>query len=107
MADPYPTITFQVNLALHTTEAIGPNTNVVNPEMLHPDRHQDDQDNALTDIANRPASLSTWLPGLLAGENANMKNGDQFTLHGQKATYMRDNYANGFAPADRAWLDVV
>lgn len=107
MVDPYPTITFQVNLSLKTTEAIGPNTNVISPTLLHPDQHQDSPDAGRVETSNRTSTLSTWLPGLLAGENAGLKDGDQFTLYGQKATYMRDNYAIGFAPAERAWLDVV
>jgi hypothetical protein len=50
MANPVPEITFRVNLELLDTEQIGPNTNAVNPHMLHPTRHQDSQDNALVEL---------------------------------------------------------
>jgi hypothetical protein len=107
MAQPaHPVITFQVNLEVNDTEAVGPNTNLVNPHILHPMRHQDDQDNAITEKNNIRNTRGLWLPGLLAGENlagsmgvTNIRNrlghGDRFTVKGLKAIYIKDTYTSG------------
>jgi len=105
-APAHPTINFEVNLTLHSTEAFGPKTNLVNPHMLHPMRYQSDQDNAVAEQGNIVNTISSWLPGQL-GENIKLKHGERFTLNGLKAIYVRDNYAEGYAPADRAWLKIV
>jgi len=93
----HPVLTFQVNLELNGNEAIGPNTNLVNPHILHPMRHQDDQDNAIAEISNVKNTRSLWLPGLLDAENrgAGLSHGDQFTVRGLKAIYIKDTYTNG------------
>lgn len=105
MAEPsHPVITFQVNLELNSTEGIGPNTNLVNPHILHPDRHQNDQDNAISEKSNRSSTRSLFLPGLLVGENragntgiggTRLQHGDRFTVKGLKALYIKDTYTNG------------
>ena len=96
MSDPvHPVITFQVNLTPALTEELGPKTNLLNPHVLAPDRHQNDQDRAIADIANRENNLSTWLPGLLVGENRALKHGDQFTVKGLKSLYIKNTYTNG------------
>jgi hypothetical protein len=96
MSDPeHPVITFQVNLTPLSTEDVGPLTNLLNPHVLHPDRHQSDQDNAVAEFSNRENNRSTWLPGLLAGENRALKHGDQFTVNGLKALYIKDTYTSG------------
>jgi hypothetical protein len=106
MADvAHPSFTFLVNLELLSTEQIGPSTNAINPAMLHPTRHQDDQDNAVVEKSNFRTTRSTWNPGIL-GLNRVLKHGDTFTVTGQKAIYLRDMYAVGFAPADRAVLEI-
>ncbi len=102
----HPSFTFTVNLELLNEEQIGPNTNAISTGILHPSRHQDDQDNALVEKSNFKNTRSTWIPGKLAGENRVLKHGDTFTLTGQKALYIRDLYGIGFAPADRAFLEV-
>lgn len=114
----YPTITFQVNLGINRTEAIGANTNQSEDTMLHPDRHDNDQDRAVANIANHSSEKITWLSGLLAGSNVNLRHGDQFTLSGAKAEYVRKMFVaapgdgiptnmTGEAPADRAVLTIV
>ena len=106
MADvAHPSFTFLVNLELLKTEAIGPKTNSISPAMLHPSRHQDDQDNAQLEQANFKTTRSTWKPGLL-GLNRVLRDGDTFTVTGHKGIYLRDMYAVGFAPADRACLEI-
>ena len=107
MADPYPTITFRVNLELKNEEQIGPNTNEKGVSILHPDLHQTSADRGRTEKSNRVNTRSSWNPGLLAGKNWSLKDGDEFTQHGQQALYTRDTYAIGFAPADRAYLEIV
>jgi len=107
MSDPqHPIITFQVNLEIQSEEEVGPNTNLVNPHMLNPFRYQSDQDNAVDEQSNLKNTRGLWLPGLLAGENMAgtmgvtnkrdlLHHGDQFTLSGQKAMYVKDTYTNG------------
>ena len=101
----HPSFTFTVNLELMSTEQIGPDTNAINPGMLHPSRHQNDQDNARTEQSNFKNTRSTWKPGLII-DNRALKHGDTFTVTGQKGLYLRDMYGIGYAPADRACLEV-
>ena len=107
MADPYPTITFRVNLELKSEEQIGPNTNEKDVSILHPDLHQNSADRGRLEKSNRVNTRSSWNPGLLGAKNWALKDGDEFTQHGQQALYTRDTYAIGFAPADRAYLEIV
>lgn len=104
----HPSITFEVDLELNMTEAIGPHTNLVNPHILHPDRHQNDQDNAVTEKDNRKnnrsayigvdsVTLGTLSSGLLELEHRQLKHGDQFTLKGLKALEIRDKFALDYA----------
>ena len=107
MSDPvHPSITFTVDLSLKGAELIGPNTNSVSTSILHPDQYQLSSDNGRTEAGNRATSRSSWLPGQLVGENRKLKDGDTFTKTGLKAIYIRDLYAVGFAPSDRAWLTI-
>lgn len=91
MATLHPTITFRVKV----------NADLVH--YLHPDRHQTDQDLAITQSAQHDVQRLTWLPGFLNCENIRFKNGDTFTVNGQKAIYLKDNYTTG----DNAFLEVV
>ena len=106
MANPHPTLTFTVNLTLSTQEAIGPITNSHDEAVLHPDQYQIDPDVGRLATAQRVNDLVTWLPGLFAGNNINLKHGDSFTTYGSQAIYLRDMYGIGYAPADRAVLTV-
>jgi hypothetical protein len=92
MAYPHPTITFEVDLTLMKSENLGPLTNTISAAMLHPDRHDNSQDRAIASINQRGDHLSTWLPGLNAATNRALKHGDQFTVHGLDAIYIRDHY---------------
>lgn len=114
----YPTITFQVNLGVPKTEALGPNTNQTDRDMLHADRHRTDQADALTYQANRASEKITWLSGLLGGNNLNLRDGDTFTLSGGKAEYVRKMFVaapgdgiatamTGEATGDRAFLSIT
>ena len=96
MAEPHPTITFEVKLDLNSTEAIGPNTNLVNPHMLHPSMHQDSPDLGRTQESNFKNTRSTWLSSLIPGGGIRqLKDGNQFTVSGQKAIYLRNQYVSG------------
>ena len=90
-----------------TNEAIGPVTNNRNVGILHPDQFQESADRGRTDTAARITQGVTWLPGLLNDNNVEMKNGDEFTATGDRAIYLRDTYGIGYAPADRAVLEIV
>lgn len=101
-------LTFRVNLELLSAEQIGVLDGNRSVNMLHPDRHQSDQDNAVSEQANRKNTRSTWIPGQLVGENRALTHGDTFTAYGEKAVYIRDMYASGYATAaDRTFLEVV
>lgn len=101
----HPIITFRVNLVNSLQEKIGPNTNQQTVTMLHPDRHVNREASAeLATTLGRDIQKVTWLPGLLAAENIELKNGsDTFTVTGSKATYLKNMYTSG----DRAFLTVV
>jgi len=107
MSDPaHPSITFRVNLALSSSETIGPSTNSDNPSMLHPTQHQNSPDNGRVEESNLKNTRVTWLPSQLLN-NRQLKHGDEFTVSGLKALYIRDMYASGYAPSDRAFLEVI
>lgn len=97
MSEPaHPSITFRVKLDLSDTEAIGPNTNLVNPHVLHPSAHQDSPDLGRSEKANFASTRSTWLESSFAGGRLRqLKNGDEFTVNGLKAIYLRDHYVAG------------
>ena len=107
MANPVPTIVFQVNLALLNNESIGPVTNSVTTGVLSPDQYQVSPDNGVVENANRKSTRSSWLPSLQMAPNVDLHDGDRFTEYGQRAVYLRDTYGIGYAPADRAYLTVV
>ena len=110
-------ITFQVDLSLPTSEAVGPLTNESMQGTLHPDKlvNPENQVLAATLLANRPNTRSLWIQtgagvpsqiGGIVGQKG-LKHGDQFTLQGSQAIYVRNMYAVGYAPYDRAVLRVV
>ncbi len=101
MANPSPTIVFTVNLNLLMNEENGSLNSVTSQGVLHPDRHQSDQDNALVEMAQRK-NLRTVKIG-----NRDYKHGDTITEYGMKAVYLRDTYGIGYAPNDRACLTVT
>lgn len=102
----HPTYTFRVNLSLLSNEAFGPITNSHNVGMLSPDQHQDSPDRGRVENANRKNTLSTWLPDILRN-NYKLKHGDEFTISGMRALYIRNTYCVGYAPSDRAFLELV
>jgi len=105
-----PTIVFQVNLTLLTTEAVGPNTNLVNPHVLSPFAYENNPANTVTEINNAPTFRSMWIPGKKGDKNIeSWKHGTQFTAYGKHALYLKNTYGIGIAgvPADRQFLTVV
>ena len=107
MANPSPEITFRVNLELLSTEAIGPLTNERNPSILHPTQHVESPDRGRTDKAYLKNTRVAYIPGLTAAVNRELRQGETFTAYGQQAIYIRDQFAVGYAPAERAVLEVV
>jgi len=106
MTTPYPTITFSVNLAPLTNEAIGPTTNSTSTGVLSPDMYQG-ADQGRVENSNRASLVSTLLATLGVSPDKVSKDGDTFVEYGQKAVYLRKMYAVGYAPDDRAYLTVV
>ena len=103
---PNPKITFQVDLSLNKSEQFGPIGNEKYVSVLHPDRHQSNQDNAILENSNRVNLVSGFLPNLTLN-NKNLKNVDTFVEYGQKAIYLRDTYGIGYAPSDRSYLKII
>jgi len=93
-----PVIVFSVNLTPVTETTIGPLTNSRTTGILSPDRFQSSPDQAFIDMATRDNYISTWLPGLLDGENRKLKAGDTFTVKGEKAYYIKQRYTTGTNP---------
>jgi hypothetical protein len=93
MANPSPAITFSINLTPFMNESMGPSTSSVSVGIPALD-------------ANATDHRSSYFPSLTVSPNFVLKHGDSFTEYGQKAIYLRDMYAVGYAPADRAYLTV-
>lgn len=102
-----PTIVFEVDLTLSRNETIGPKTNERSTGVLSPDMAQQNKDLGREQNSVRKFSRSTWNPGLNRGDNINLKHGDQFTVVGKKAIYLRDTYAQGYAEEGQAVLKIV
>lgn len=124
----FPTIVFQVNMALPAAEAMGPLTNQSMQGTLHPDKCVNPENQALaaTLLSNRPATRS-WFnrPGQYTAvtasglEMSTGKNGSYTLYHGSQALYMKKMFcsatsgpATAFSPAgeatyDRAILTVI
>lgn len=75
-----PIITFRANLAPDLVQ------------YLHPDRHQTNQDTAQAQAAQHKNLNSSFLPGLLAGDNVVENHDGTFTAYGLKAKYIKDEY---------------
>lgn len=98
MPNPSPTITFRVKTDIFADEKFGPNTNLSTVSMLHPDRHQTNQDNARVELANRITAntRSLWLQQESPGSNRDLRaDAATFTLYGSEAIYVRKMYASG------------
>lgn len=93
-----PIITFKVNLSRNMSEAIGPVTNTKNTAMLHPDRHNSDQDRGQAAQVQHDSLRSSYLPGFLTGENIIANNNETITAYGLKAQYLKDTYTTGDNP---------
>ncbi len=83
----YPVITFQVDLST-----------VDQYSWLTPDQYQNSADLGREYTANQANTRSTFLPGLMVGENRDLTHGQQFTLYGAKAQYYRAEIAKGNFP---------
>ena len=99
----HPIITFRLKLDRSMSEKIGPNTNSRDVTMLHPDMHDNSPDRGYTNSLEHAKQRITWLPGFLAAENINVADNFEFTAYGQKATYLKQKYADVANP----YLEVV
>jgi hypothetical protein len=80
----HPVITFQVNLeTLNRQGHLVPNSRVLVGNQT------------VTEADDQKFRRSTWTPGLLGGENLKLKHGDQFTVKGLKALYLKNLYVTG------------
>ncbi|RDJ35491.1 MAG: hypothetical protein DWQ19_11790 [Crenarchaeota archaeon] len=94
MANPTPTITFSVDLTPFMNETMGAATSEITVAVQELDN-------------NGENTRSSFFPSLTVAPNRVLKHGDTFVEYGLKAVYLRDTYAVGYAPADRAYLTVV
>lgn len=99
----HPIITFRVNVQRAANEAIGPNTNSKEVNLLHPDLHDNSPDRGRTNSSQHDDNRSTWIPGFLAGDNIVQIDNNTFVAYGQRATYLRNTYTTG----DNPLLEVV
>ena len=106
MSNPTPTIVFQVNLPIAQEEVFGPMENSSVIAMLNPYRFSSDQTAAVASIAQLATLRSTWLPDMF-NNNKSLKHGDQFTLQGNDALYMRNLYGIGYSSPESAFLTII
>jgi hypothetical protein len=99
-------ITFQVDLSLPQTEIVGPITNAKSQGTLQ-------YDDSVALANNRPLTRSLWLetvdglpPSVIDG-NLSLKHGNQFTVTGTQALYIKNKYAIGYASSDMAVLRII
>lgn len=107
MTDLQPVITFRVNLTLPHFDYLGPNTNERVVDNLSPDQYDNSPDRGRAASAARINNISTLTQMMLPGVSRMLKHGDEFTLNGKQAVYVRNTYAVGYAPVDVAFLEVV
>lgn len=77
-----PVITFRVNLDLSIKSG-------------GPYRTSLDGNETSTEASAIANTRSTFIPGLLGGENLQLKHGDTFTMKGAKAHYLKQQYVTG------------
>lgn len=88
---------FYPHLVRRQEETIGPLTNQKTGTVLHPDMHDSDPDRGRVNAAQHDAQISTFLPGLSAGENIVRKGNlpiiDQVAYaYGEAGVYIDQNY---------------
>ena len=99
MANPtHPVITFTVNLNNASAEQIGPNTNAITTGVLHPDMHDTSADRGRLHSGYHKDQFTTFIPGLLSGENVVKNDDGTITAYGMKATYLKNTYTTGSNP---------
>lgn len=62
--------------------------------LLHPDRYQTNQDTAVSQITQHNSLINSYIPGLTAGENRELKENGTFQVAGLKAYYYKQLYVN-------------
>lgn len=102
-----PEITFRVNLMLPHYDYLGPNTNERVLTLHSPDQFDNSPDRGRAASDARTSLISTLTQLILPGSNKVLKHGDEFTVNGMQAIYIRKTYAVGYAPDDVAFLEIV
>lgn len=90
----HPIITFRVLMDRQSQEAIGPITNQKNVSMLHPDMHDNSADRGRLNSENHKAQYHPYIPGFLRGSNIVRNDNGTFTVYGQQAVYLKQQYAD-------------
>lgn len=90
----HPIYTFTVNLDRLKQETFGPNTNQSNVAVLHPDRYDSSADRGAANTEYHQRGNISFIPGFLRGENIVVHDNGTITAYGQKAIYLKQNYAD-------------
>lgn len=90
----HPIYTFTVNLDRLLSEKIGPNTNLRDTSILHPDMYTGSADLGRSSSMNHANGNSSLLPGFLRGENIIVNNDGTITAYGNKALYLKKTFAD-------------
>tara|TARA_Y100000034_G_scaffold43496_3_gene53071 strand:+ start:4857 stop:5330 length:474 start_codon:yes stop_codon:yes gene_type:complete len=104
-----PSIEFEVDLTMPTSELIGPKLNLRKVPVYHSEGNSADTTRLM--VEQRESQFSAILQGFTAAGGRAVKHGDRFTVEGQKAIYLRDMYTTdnptGFPASQLALLKVV
>lgn len=94
----HPIYTFQVNLDLQVSEAIGPNTNQRVGMVLHPDAHQTSPDLGRSQRTTRALQNLSWFPTLYQSGNLEINDNGTITVYGLQGKHLVDTYTTGSNP---------
>ena len=104
-----PTITFEVDLTQPTSELFGPNKNLRKVPVYHSEGNSADATRLM--VKQREGQFSGILHSFMAGSGISVKHGDQFTVEGEKAIYLRNMYTasgpKGYPESQLALLRIV
>ncbi len=86
----HPVYNLTGSIVRNDQESIGPITNLRTGTVLHPDAYQSDPERGRAFASLHSANMSTWIPGLTAGDNCVIRNRDMRTLEvqGEQGTYL-------------------
>lgn len=104
-----PSIEFEVDLMMPTSELIGPKLNLRKVPVYHSEGNSADATKLM--VKQRESQFSGILYSLTSSSGKIVKHGDRFTEVGKKAIYLRDMYStenpSGFPDSGLALLKII